>query len=215
MNTNKKGKFITLEGIEGVGKSTNMAFISKLLDKYDINHILTREPGGTRIAEDVRNLLLNRSDEPVSAETEVLLFFAARSQHVHNLITPALNNGDWVICDRFTDSSLAYQGGGRELNMGLLEQLESFVQGSLRPDKVIILDLPVDEALTRVSNRGGKNRLDKESVEFFTRARNVFLQRARDYPERYVVVDATPELSKVQSNITEIIENLLSEADNR
>ena len=196
-----QGKFIVVEGIEGVGKSTNLAFISSLLSDAGIEHLITREPGGTPMAENIRNLLLDHGEEPVTAATEVLLFFAARSQHVQNLIGPTLAEGKWVLCDRFTDSSLAYQGGGRGIDMALLHRLEDFVQLRLRPDKVLILDMPVDVALGRVARRGDADRLDGESVAFFERAREVFLQRAAEYPEHYAVIDANQELEKVQTAI--------------
>jgi len=163
--------------------------------------LITREPGGTPMAENIRNLLLDHGEEPVTAATEVLLFFAARSQHVQNLIGPTLAEGKWVLCDRFTDSSLAYQGGGRGIDMALLHRLEDFVQLRLRPDKVLILDMPVDVALGRVARRGDADRLDGESVAFFERAREVFLQRAAEYPEHYAVIDANQELEKVQTAI--------------
>lgn len=205
----KPGKFLTLEGIEGVGKSTNMSFISQLLEDKGIDHVLTREPGGTALAEEIRGLLLNKRSEKVSEITELLMMFAARSQHLQNFILPNLKKGTWVLCDRFTDSSFAYQGGGRMIEMAYLENLEEMVQGDLRPDLVFLLDAPVEIGLKRIIERGEKDRFEENSHEFFSRVRKVFLERARQFPERYRVIDGSADILSVQNEIKEELHNLI------
>jgi len=196
-----RGKFITIEGVEGVGKSTNIAFIEALLRERGIVCLTTREPGGTPLAESIRELLLQKRDEVVDSTAELLLLFAARSQHLQQKIVPALNAGTWVISDRFTDATYAYQGGGRHLSTPTIAQLEALVQGELRPDLTLILDLPVETGLQRVAQRSAQDRFESESRAFFERVRSTYLARAQREPQRYAVIDAGVALDKVQEQI--------------
>lgn len=202
------GRFITIEGTEGVGKSTNIEFIRQWLESRGIELIQTREPGGTPFAEDVRHLLLAVRDELVDETAELLLMFAARSQHLNTLIKPALARGAWVLCDRFTDSTYAYQGGGRGVDVEKIAALETFVQGALRPDMTFVLDIDVSVGLERASKRAALDRFESEKVEFFERVRSVFLARAGQAPERYRVIDAGQSLSGVQSDIEQVLGEL-------
>ena len=204
MSDSKRGKFITIEGVEGVGKSTNIEFVESLFRERGINYVKTREPGGTPLAEDLRNLLLQNREENVDSIAELLLMFAARAQHLHELISPALARGDWVLCDRFTDATYAYQGGGRQLDTGKIEVLEQLVQGDLRPDLTLILDLPVEVGLARAAARSEKDRFEKEDVAFFNRVRDAYLQRAGQRPDHYAVVDASVSLQEVQASIAAV-----------
>lgn len=204
-NTHISSKFITVEGIEGVGKSTAMRFIQAWLEQQQIDFILSREPGGTLISEEIRQIFLQPKTEIMHADTEVLLIFAARAQHLQQIIWPALAEGKWVICDRFTDTSYAYQGGGRGVNMERLEVIENWVQGNFRPDAVILLDASVDICLERARQRGQPDRIEAEKAHFFERARAVYLQRAALNPERYKLVDATRPLVEIQRQIEAIL----------
>ena len=161
------GKFITVEGVEGVGKTTNMTFIQSWLKQQGIEHITTREPGGTPLAEDIRELLLSPRDEAVNENTELLLMFAARAQHLAEVILPALERGQWVLCDRFTDATYAYQGGGRGVAMEKISLLEDLVQGQLRPDLTLVLDAPVAQGLERANKRSQPDRFEQEKLDFF------------------------------------------------
>lgn len=203
------GRFITLEGIEGVGKSTSLEFIQSYLEQQDLKLVLTREPGGTPIAESIRRVLLTHHDEKIFSDTELLLFFAGRAQHIASVIKPALNKGKWVICDRFTDASYAYQAGGRGIPAERIEILENWVQGDLRPDCVILLDAPVDIALERARARGNPDRFELEKHEFFTRVRECYLERAAAHPERYRIVDASVEREQVQEQIQQVLSQLV------
>lgn len=203
------GKFLTIEGIEGVGKSTNIAFINEYLAQKEITLLLTREPGGTPMAEEIRELFLSKRDEPVADMTELLLVFAARAQHLSQKIEPALQQGQWVLCDRFTDATFAYQGGGRGLSKELIERLENLVQGERRPDLTLILDVPVEVGLERARNRGEMDRMESEEVEFFERVRQSYLDRAAQYPERYRIVDASQTLPGVQKDIASTLDAYL------
>lgn len=206
-----RGLFITVEGTEGVGKSTNMGFIAELLDQRGIDYVLTREPGGTPLAEDVRQLLLQPRDEPVAEMTELLLVFAARAQHLHSLIQPALDKGQWVLCDRFTDATFAYQGAGRGLSVATIEKLQDMVQGALRPDCTVLLDAPVAVGMQRANQRSAPDRFESEKEAFFERVRQSYLAQAAAAPQRYRVVDAAADLTQVQSQIRELLEPLLNE----
>jgi dTMP kinase len=203
------GKFITLEGLEGVGKSTNMAFIESLLQEQKIPYILTREPGGTPLAESIRELLLANREEAFDPTAELLMIFAARSQHLQQKIIPALASGTWVLSDRFTDATYAYQGGGRQLPWSTIALLEDLVQQSLRPDLTLILDLPVEVGLNRAEKRSEKDRFEREQDEFFLRVRQVYLERARQAPERYTLVDASLSLEKVQEQIRHVLHSFI------
>ena len=204
------GRLITLEGLEGVGKSTNMDFIRRKLQDAGIDVDVTREPGGTPLAEKIRQLVLDTADEPLPDLCELLLIFAARSAHLENRIRPALDHGRWVLCDRFTDATYAYQGGGRGLPLEIIASLEDWIQSGLRPDLTILLDTPVEIGLQRIRERGGTDRFESQRLEFFQRAREVYSSRAQQEPERYVVVDASRPLAQVQDDLAKVIELYLS-----
>lgn len=207
---NQRGLFITIEGVEGVGKTTNIDFIKSWLEARNIEYIATREPGGTPLAEEIRDILLTpRNDEAMTGITELLLVFAARAQHIAQVIEPALARGNWVLCDRFTDATYAYQGEGRALGGDKVELLENFVQGKLRPDVTILLDLPVATGLQRIVGRGELDRFEAEDPSFFETVRNGYLQRVGMAPERYKVVDAGKPLEEVQSDLGAILAGLL------
>lgn len=208
----RRGKFITLEGSEGVGKSTNLVFITEWLQRRGIDFVQTREPGGTPLAEQLRELLLQRREETVDPTAELLLIFAARAQHLRQLILPALAEGKWVICDRFTDATYAYQGGGRRLDQQQIEQLEQMVQGELRPDKIFLLDLDPRIGLQRAANTGTPDRFEKEQLAFFQRVRAAYHQRSKQQPENYVLIDASEPLPKVQKQLATELEKLLAES---
>ncbi|MDP1930640.1 MAG: dTMP kinase [Gammaproteobacteria bacterium] len=202
-------RFITVEGVEGVGKTTNIRFITQCLHTAGVSYVLTREPGGTVVAESIRQLLLAKQDENLCELTELLLVFAARAQHIKRVIEPALANGKWVICDRFTDATYAYQGGGRGLSMNTIAQLENLVQGDLRPDVTYILDLPPAIGLKRANQRGELDRFEQEKLEFFDKVRAVYLERAAQEPERCIIIDAQAALATVQYNIGKHLKGLL------
>lgn len=199
------GKFITLEGGEGVGKSSNVGFIKDWLEQQGHHVLLTREPGGTAVAEAIRGLLLSKHPEPLAASTELLLIFAARAQHIQQVIMPALEQGVWVLCDRFTDATYAYQGGGRGVDQQVIAWLENWVQGALRPDLTLILDAPVEIGLQRAKNRGELDRFESEERDFFDRIRHSYLQRAAEFPHRYRIVDASRTLLDVQLQISDYL----------
>ncbi|WP_223668838.1 dTMP kinase [Kangiella shandongensis] len=199
--SNSKGQFITVEGTEGVGKSTNMAFVKNWLEAKGHEVIHTREPGGTPLAEEIRELLLNKREEMVDSHTELLLMFAARCQHVYQKIQPALEQGTWVLCDRFTDASFAYQGAGRGLGFEKLKELETWSLQGFKPDLTLLLDLPVEVGLERAKKRGPVDRFETEKVEFFTRVRDGYLAIAEDESERMKVIDATGSIEQVQEQL--------------
>lgn len=204
-----QGQFITVEGTEGVGKSTSMAFIEQWIKSSGKELIVTREPGGTALGEKLRDVLLDAKEQSMSDDTELLLMFAARAQHLHEVIQPALDAGKWVLCDRFTDSTYAYQGGGRGIDMSRISQLEQWVQGDRRPDMTIVLDLPVEEGLVRAGKRSTPDRFELEKHEFFNKVRDTFLARASSNPERYKVVDASPSIEEVQQSIQAHLESMI------
>ena len=201
-----RGKFITIEGTEGVGKTTNIQFIQKWMDGKKLTYGCTREPGGTPLAEQLRELLLAPREESVCNTAELLMVFAARAQHLNQVIEPMLGEGVWVLCDRFTDATYAYQGAGRHMRDDLIRDLELIVQGSLQPDLTIILDIPVQIGLARASERSAPDRFEQEQVEFFERVRNRYLQIAQDNPQRCVVIDASLNLEGVQAQITQTLD---------
>lgn len=211
------GTFITVEGGEGVGKSTQIARLRDLIAAHGFEVVTTREPGGTPRAERIRELLLETSEEPMPASCELLLMFAARATHLENLIRPALARGAWVVCDRYTDASYAYQGAGRGVEPQQIAALESFVQGDLRPHLTILLEAPVEvgAARARIRNdaQGGIDRFEREQQAFFERVRRCYLQRARDEPDRFLVVDASLACEAVARQIeTGLLARLLSPA---
>jgi len=205
------GKFITVEGGEGGGKSTNMAFVETYLATKGIDLVVSREPGGTELSEKIRGLLLDPENKGMASDTELLLMFAARAQHLDELIQPALNAGKWVLCDRFTDATYAYQGGGRGLPMQRISQLETWVQGDLRPDLTLLLDLPVALGMERAGKRGSLDRFEQEEMAFFERVRACYLERARQKPGQYRIIDASKPLDEVQRQISVVLDQALEE----
>lgn len=191
-----RGRFITLEGGEGAGKSTNLAFVASWLRERGVTLVTTREPGGTPLAEQIRSLLLEVREEPVAAVAELLLMFSARAQHLARVIEPALARGDWVLCDRFTDATYAYQGGGRGVDPLLVKRLEDLVQGDLQPDLTLYLDIDPALADERLAGRE-RDRFEREQTAFFARVRAVYLERAAAF-ERFRVIDASAPLGEVQ-----------------
>ena len=204
-----KGQFITLEGGEGAGKSTQMTYVEECIKKAGKNVCVTREPGGTAISEAIRELLLDHRQTEMHADTELLLMFAARAQHINELILPALEKGEWVLCDRFTDATYAYQGGGRGISNDHISVLENWVQGELRPDLTLLLDLPVETGLSRAGKRGELDRFEREQQDFFNRVRQSYLDLAAQHPDRYCIVDASLDIQAVQHQINEYLAPVL------
>jgi len=205
-----RGLFITIEGGEGVGKSTNIAFLEEHLRAQGVDLLVTREPGGSSLGEDIRQLLLEPRDEPVSVSAEMLLVFAARAQHISERIEPALAGGQWVLCDRFTDATYAYQSGGRGVDATTVRCLENMVQGSLRPDYTLLLDAPVDTGMARARGRGELDRFEREEKAFFERVRATYLQLAQESSGRFRVIDASCSLEAVQRQLLKVCRELLS-----
>jgi len=198
-------KFITLEGIDGAGKSTHLAFLANWLRAHGKTVITTREPGGTALGEKLRELLLH---EKMHLETEALLMFAARCEHVAQVIDPALARGEWVISDRFTDASFAYQGGGRKLDLQKLAVLEQWVHPHLQPDLTLLFDVPLDVARSRLNASRTLDKFEQEQAEFFAATRAEYLHRAMQFPQRFRVIDATEPLEKVQQTLTDILSGI-------
>ncbi len=196
-----RGLFITLEGPEGAGKTTNREYLAQQLEAQGFTVQLTREPGGTALAEQIREILLAPHSEPMAVDTELLLMFAARAQHLAQVIIPALEQGKIVICDRFTDATYAYQGGGRGLDCSRIAMLEQFVQGDLRPDLTLLFDLPVADGMARAVARGKLDRFEQEQHDFFEAVRQAYLQRATDDPERFRLISAQHALPEVQKSL--------------
>ena len=211
--------FLTLEGIEGAGKSTVAQLAGSWLTRRGVAVRLTREPGGTPLAEHVRRIALERGTETVSPVTETLLMFAARALHVENLIRPALARGEWVVCDRFTDATRAYQGGGRGVDAGLIDALARSVHGGLEPDCTLLLDLPVEAGLARARARrgapGAPDRFEAEGVAFFERVRAAYRALAAREPQRIRVIDAAAPLAEVERRVTEILAELRAPGEQR
>lgn len=207
----KSGKFITLEGIDGAGKSTQLAWIVELLQQAGLQPVVTREPGGTPLGERVRALLLDKS-MTMHAETEALLMFAARREHLDKVILPALQQGQWVISDRFTDASFAYQGGGRGLDQAKLGILERWVQGELQPDLTLYFDVPVEIGQQRVRQVKDADRFEQEQAGFFQRVRNAYLDRARQFPNRIQIIDSSQPLTEVKAAVEQTVQRLLHDA---
>lgn len=212
--SDKLGKFITFEGGEGVGKSTNIEFCRNLLQQQGIEVLVTREPGGTEIAEIIREELLKKThSERMSDVTELLLVFAARAQHIEAFIKPALERGCWILCDRFTDSTIAYQGFGRGLEVELIEQLKIIAQQGIEPDKTFLLDAPVDIGMGRARSRGPADRFEIEQLDFFNRVREGFLSIAASSPVRIEMINAAQSLTAVQSDLQAAVNQLLNAAN--
>lgn len=199
-----RGRFITVEGIEGVGKSSNIAFLTAALERRGIRVLTTREPGGTPMAERIRALLVEHGDEAMPEIAELLLMFAARALHVENVIRPALDAGTWVVSDRFTDASRAYQGGGRGIPLERINTLAHWVHGNLEPDLTILLDAPVDVGMGRAGKRGEPDRFERERAEFFRRVRDAYLELAAAEPDRFAVIDASQDIETVRAAIESI-----------
>jgi dTMP kinase len=201
-----KGRFITVEGIEGVGKTTNIDFIHAQLQAAGRDVVVTREPGGTPLGEAIRGLLLDPAYTGMDSTCELQLMFAARAEHLASVVWPALEKGQWVLCDRFTDATYAYQGGGRGIDTGVIARLEALVQGDFRPDLTLLLDVPVEVGLARAGKRGALDRFEQEKVSFFERVRKSYLEMAESSPDRYRVVDASLPLDDVQRQIATILQ---------
>jgi dTMP kinase len=204
----QKGKFITIDGVEGAGKSTQITFIYEYLQAKGVNVVLTREPGGTDLGEQIRELLLNTKTKSMHGDSELLLMFSARNEHIHNKIIPALNNGDWVLSDRFTDASYAYQGGGRGLDIKRIEQLEKWVLQDLTPDMTLLLDIPVAQGMERIKSRGKKDRIELEEIDFFERVRQAYIARSKKYPERIKLIDSSKTKEHTNMQIAQILADL-------
>lgn len=205
-----RGKFITMEGGEGAGKSTMMDRVARWLEDSGHSVVRTREPGGTVLAEKLREVLLDRQNSTLSGQSELLLLFAARSQHLDELIRPSLQRGEWVLCDRFTDATWAYQGGGRGLPLEDIETLETLVHGDLQPDLTVLLDLPVEQGMERAGKRSLADRFEQESMAFFQRVRAAYLERAARSPERFVVIDASGDQANVWLQIAGALNDRLT-----
>ena len=206
-----KGKLITIEGVEGVGKSTNINFISSYMESKNIKYLCTREPGGTVNAEKIRDILLHSEEEKVPEIAELLLFFSARSFHIENVIIPALINGINIICDRFADATIAYQGNGRGFDIKRINQIAKWVQNDLKPNLTILLDAPAEVGMKRTKIREKNDRMESEKISFYERVRQGYLNIARNDPERVVIVDATKDILSVEKNIEKHLNHLFSE----
>ena len=203
-------KFITVEGGEGVGKSTNLAFIESYLKQAGKEVVMTREPGGTALGEQLRDILLDAQQQTICDDTELLLMFAARAQHLNERIKPALAAGQWVVCDRFTDATYAYQGGGRGIDKIRIGQLEDWVQGDLQPDLTLLLDLPIEDGMRRAGQRSAPDRFEQEQAHFFEKVRAAYLERASQFPQRFRIIDASPSLVDVQAQIAAVLREVVN-----
>jgi dTMP kinase len=206
------GRFITVEGGEGVGKTTQLAFIREYLEQAGHRVVLTREPGGTALGEEIRSLLLGHRHDGMAPATETLLMFAARAEHLERVIRPALAAGRWVLCDRFTDATYAYQGGGRGVSPERIAVLEDWVQGELRPDLTLLFDLPVAAGLERAGRRGAADRFEREKADFFERVRAAYLERAWRDPDRHRIVNAARPVETVRTEVESILAGWLEGA---
>ena len=212
----RPGRFITLEGGEGAGKSTQLQTVARCLTAVGIPFLTTREPGGTSRAEAIRGLLLSPGErEPMASETELLLMFAARAQHVKQRIEPALAAGTWVLCDRFTDATRAYQGGGRGVDLSQIDALAAWVHGDCWPDLTLLLDVPAAQGLARAEKRSAKDRIEQEALAFFERVRAHYLAQAAAEPERFRVIDAAPAEAAVTAQVTAAVEAFLARESDR
>ncbi len=215
MTTNKvnRGRFITVEGVEGAGKSTHLQFVRDLLASNGIEVVTTREPGGTPLGESLRELLLMHSSDAMCIDAELLLMFAARAEHLNKVIIPALETGKWVLCDRFSDATYAYQGGGRGISIARIKTLEKLVLGKLRPHMTLILDVPLEIAMSRVSARGKKDRFEEEDRAFFQRIRDAYKRLAETYPERCMRIDTSASISETQSRLRQVLVQYMDAAN--
>ena len=204
----ERGKFITIDGVEGAGKSTQIDFIRDYLSNKGINVILTREPGGTELGEKIRELLLSPETKSMHSETELLLMFSARNEHIHRKIMPALAQGDWVLSDRFTDASYAYQGGGRGLDINRIAQLEQWVLQDFIPDMTLLLDVPVELGMSRIESRGKKDRIELEAMDFFNRVRESYIDRSKQFPDRIKLIDSSQTVEFTTQQIKAVLDLL-------
>jgi dTMP kinase len=200
-----KAKFITFEGVDGAGKSTHLAWFAETLRQSGLDVLVTREPGGTPLGERLREILLN---QPMHAETEALLMFAARLEHIEQVIKPALQRGTWVVSDRFSDASFAYQGGGRGVPLAKLEQLERWVHADLQPDLTLLFDIPVEVARQRLSNNVTLDRFEQEQGSFFEKVRQAYLDRCNKSPQRFALIDASQTPEQVKADLANIVASL-------
>jgi len=203
-----KGKFITIDGVEGAGKSTQIDLICSYLHRKGIEVVRTREPGGTEVGEKIRSVLLDVKNQEMHSDTELLLMFSSRNELIQNKIIPALNDGHWVVSDRFTDASFAYQGGGRMLNLDRIAELEDWVLGDFKPDLTLFLDVSVEVGMARIEARAAKDRIELEEREFFERVRSVFIRRSEAFPERIKLIDASGAVDDIHSKIRALIDSL-------
>lgn len=206
----RRGRFITFEGGEGVGKTTQIARLSDYLRGYGVDVVTTREPGGTAVGEAIRSILLDKSLPAMHPDTELMLMYAARAEHVHKLIQPALERGQWVLSDRFADASHVYQGAGRGLDPQRIESLEEWSLQGFAPDLTIVFDMPVEQGMARVRSRGATDRFEEENHDFFERIRLGYLERAARFPERFVVIDAAQPIDAVTRSIVQVVEPWLT-----
>jgi len=204
----ERGKFITIDGVEGAGKSTQIEFICKYIKAKGVNVVLTREPGGTDVGEKIRTLLLSNSTGKMHADTELMMMFAARNEHIQNKIMPTLGRGDWVLSDRFTDASYAYQGGGRGLDVERIVQLEQWVLQDFTPDMTLLLDVPVEVGMSRVESRGKKDRIELEATDFFNRVRQAYIDRSEQFPDRIKLIDSSQTVEHTKQQIKVILDSL-------
>ncbi len=203
-----KGKFITIDGVEGAGKSTQIDLICSYLHRKGIEVVRTREPGGTEVGEKIRSVLLDVENQEMHSDTELLLMFSSRNELIQNKIIPALNDGYWVVSDRFTDASFAYQGGGRMLNLDRIAELEDWVLGDFKPDLTLLLDVSVEVGMARIESRAAKDRIELEEREFFERVRSIFIRRSETFPERIKLIDASGAVDDIHSKIRALIDSL-------
>ncbi|MBC47981.1 MAG: dTMP kinase [Thiotrichales bacterium] len=203
-----KGRFITIDGVEGAGKSTQIDLICSYLQRKGIEVVRTREPGGTDIGEKIRSVLLDVDNEEMHSDTELLLMFSSRNELIQNKIIPALNNGSWVVSDRFTDASFAYQGGGRMLNLDRIAKLEDWVLGDFQPDLTLLLDISVEVGMIRIEARAAKDRIELEERAFFERVRSGFISRSETFPERIKLIDASGTIDDIHEKIRLLVDSL-------
>ena len=203
-----KGRFITIDGVEGAGKSTQIDLICSYLQRKGIDIVRTREPGGTDVGEKIRSVLLDVDNQEMHSDTELLLMFSSRNELIQNKIIPALNNGSWVVSDRFTDASFAYQGGGRMLNLDRISKLEEWVLGDFKPDLTLLLDINVELGMTRIEARAAKDRIELEERAFFERVRSVFISRSEAFPERIKLIDASGTIDDIHEKIKLLVDSI-------
>ena len=207
--SNNRGLFLTFEGIEGAGKSSNLEHAKAIIEASGESVTVSREPGGTEVGEKIREVLLDPNLPAMHSDTELLLMFASRAEHYQNKILPALNAGDWVLCDRFTDASFAYQGGGRNIDINRISTLESWALGDFRADKTFLFDLPVSVGLSRAKARSAADRIEQEESDFFERIRSSYLMRANEEPNRFSVINASQTMEGVRHQVEQAVKKLI------